>query len=64
MIDEFAKVVTKKIRADMNNLADELANGRAKTIEDYRHACGVIRGLAIAEEYIQDLAKTAEEADE
>jgi len=63
MIDEFAKVVTKKIRADMNNLADELASGRAKTIEDYRHTCGLIRGLAIAEEYVVDLAKQNEEAE-
>lgn len=63
MIDEFAKAVVKKIRTDMNNLADELANGRSRTIEDYRHTCGVIRGLGIAEQYIQDLAKENEEAE-
>ena len=63
MIDEFAKAVVKKIRTDMNNLADELANGRSRTIEDYRHTYGVIRGLGIAEQYIQDLAKENEEAE-
>ena len=63
MIKEFTEVLVKKIRADMNNLADELASGRSKTIEDYRHTCGVIRGLATAEEYIKDLAQTAEEAE-
>ena len=63
MIDEFAKAVVKKIRTDMNNLADELASGRAKNFEAYQHTVGLIRGLAIAEEYIQDLAKKAEEAE-
>lgn len=63
MIDEFAKVVVKKIRADMNSLADELASGRAPNYDKYQHTVGLIRGLAIAEEYVLDLAKQNEEAE-
>ena len=64
MIDQFADVLVKKIRVDMNELADQLASNRSRTIEDYRYTCGVLRGLAIAEDFIKDLAKRAEESDE
>lgn len=64
MIDQFADAVCKKLRTDMNDLADGLASGRAKNIEDYRYTCGVIRGLAVAEEYVKTLAKQVEESDE
>lgn len=64
MIDKFAEVIVKKLRFDMNELADVLANNRSKTIEDYRYTCGVIQGLGRAEEYVKDLAKQQEESDE
>lgn len=64
MIDKFVEVLVKQIRKEMNDLADQLASGRARTMEDYRYTCGVLQGLATAEEYIKDLAKTAEEADD
>lgn len=60
MIDQFAKVITDMLRKDMNNLADDLASGKARTMEDYRFTCGLIRGLATAEEYVKDLAARAE----
>lgn len=58
---EFADAVCRELRKDMNDLADNLASNRAKTIEDYRYTCGVLQGLARAEQYIKDLAKQAEE---
>lgn len=64
MIDKFAETLVKQIRADLNDLADQLASGRARTIEDYRYTCGVIQGLAKAEEYIKTLAKKVEESDD
>ena len=63
MIDQFAKAVCKKIRVDLNTLADQLASGSARTIEEYRETCGRIRGLAQAEEYILEMARKAEESD-
>jgi len=63
-VDQFAAVLVKKIRVDLNNYADDLASGNARNYEDYRFTCGVIRGLAQAEEYIKDLAATAEKSDE
>ena len=64
MIDKFAKTLVEKIRVDMNDLCDTLASGRVKSFEDYRYTCGILRGLAVAEEAIKDLAKRNEESDE
>ena len=64
MIQDFARVLREKIRTDMNNYADDLAGGSCRTFEEYQKLCGVIQGLAMAERYILDLAKKAEDADE
>jgi hypothetical protein len=64
MIDQFARVLISSIRKDMNNYADDIAGGNCKNFEEYQKLCGVIHGLAIAEQYIKDLAKNIEEDDE
>jgi hypothetical protein len=64
VIQDFARVLREQIRIDMNNYADDLAGGSCRTFEEYQKLCGVIQGLAMAERYILDLAKKAEDADE
>ena len=64
MIQEFARVLRDQIRTDMNNYADDLAGGACRSFDEYQKLCGVIQGLALAERYILDLAKKAEEHDE
>jgi hypothetical protein len=64
VIHDFARVLREQIRTDMNNYADDLAGGSCRTFEEYQKLCGVIQGLAMAERYILDLAKKAEDADE
>lgn len=64
MIQEFARVLREKIRTDMNNYTDDMANGVCQTFDQYQKLCGVIHGLAIAEGYLLDLAKKVEETDE
>ena len=41
-----------------------LANGRAADIEEYRSICGVIRGLNLAENIINDLVQRMEKSDD
>jgi len=41
----------------MNDLADHLAIGGAKNMEEYRKICGTIEGLAWTEREILDLAE-------
>jgi len=48
----------------MNNYADDLANGVCKNFDEYQKLCGVIRGLALAEEHLLALQKKVEESDE
>ncbi len=64
MIKQFAEVLRKQIRDDMNHHADAVSTGACRTFEEYQKLCGVIQGLAIAERYLLDLAKKAEDEDE
>jgi hypothetical protein len=64
VIDQFAAAVVKKLDVELNNGCDRIAQGRCVSFDDYRYECGVLRGLYAAKEYIQDLAKRAEESDE
>lgn len=57
----FVDALKNKIRADMNNYADDLANGQCKTYDEYKELCGVIRGLAFAERHLLDLADLMKE---
>jgi hypothetical protein len=50
-----------KLRKDSESF---LAAGRAINHDEYRHVCGVIRGLTFAESIIKDLANKMELSDE
>jgi hypothetical protein len=41
-----------------------LASGRANDFAEYRHVCGVIRGLTHAETIVKDLVQKLEKDDE
>ena len=55
MSDDVLSLLKKKIRDQMNDLADHLAVGSAKDIEEYRKVCGIIEGLAWAEREVIDI---------
>ena len=50
-----------KLRGDQ---AVFLTGGGAKDFAEYRHVCGVIRGLTHAEEIVKDLVHKLEYSDE
>ena len=60
----FVEALRKNIREDMNNYTDDLANGQCASFEVYRELCGVIRGLALAERHLLDLADKMKEDDD
>ena len=64
MINNFVAVLREQIRTDMNNYADDVATGQCSDFAAYKELCGVVRGLAIAERYLLDLAKKVEEYNE
>lgn len=53
---------------EIHKLADEQANflatGRVSDFAEYRHVCGVIRGLANAEQLVRDLVQKMENFDD
>lgn len=64
LVIDFIEVLRSKIREDMNNYADDVATGQCGDHAQYKELCGVIRGLALAERHLLDLAKLQEENDD
>lgn len=54
--------IVSEIQKMQQEQAAFLAAGRADNIEEYRKVCGVIRGLALAENVINDLVQRLERA--
>lgn len=61
MSDDVLSLLKKKIRDEMNELADHLAVGAARDIEEYRKICGMIEGLAWTEREIIDIEQRLNE---
>tara|TARA_R110000787_G_scaffold73428_3_gene163515 strand:+ start:1127 stop:1315 length:189 start_codon:yes stop_codon:yes gene_type:complete len=55
MSEDVFSLLKKKIRNQMNDLADHLAVGSAKDMEEYRKITGIIEGLAWTEREVIDL---------
>jgi len=55
MSDDVLSLIKKKLREQMNEIADSVSLGSAKNMEDYRKMCGMIEGLAWAEREILDI---------
>ena len=54
MSDDAFSLLKKKLRQQMNEIADLLSLGSAKNMEEYRKMCGIIEGLAWAEREVID----------
>lgn len=52
------------LRKEMNNYADDIATGVCADFAAYKELCGVIRGLALTERLLLDLAKEKDEDDD
>jgi hypothetical protein len=57
-----AEYLLHKFDEDIANRKDFLAHSNAKDYAEYRHVCGIIRGLESAKQHIVDLAKRHEDA--
>jgi hypothetical protein len=63
-MDKTLEVLLKQYREKRISIADAISSGAAKDYAEYRALCGEVRGLLIAELYVQDLAKNLENSDE
>jgi hypothetical protein len=63
-----ANRVLQHVRTELGKIRQEqveyLASGRVTDHAEYRHICGVIRGLGHADGFISDLAKKMEYSDD
>jgi hypothetical protein len=65
-MDEFRVMghIAKKIVDLRQDQTTFLAGGGAKDFAEYRHVCGVIRGLNHAEAIVDDLVQRLEKSDD
>lgn len=60
--------VLNYLATEIENLRSDqaafLASGRASDFAEYRHVCGVIRGLTHAETIVRDLVQRLEKTDD
>ena len=56
------------VRKELEKLAQEhnefLASGRADSFDEYKKICGVIRGLSLADQVVNDLVHKLEHSDD
>lgn len=64
MTDNFASVLRDKLRKEMNEYTDDMANGVCSDFASYQKLCGIIQGLALAERHLLDLVDAANKEDE
>jgi hypothetical protein len=63
-MDRTLEILLKDCKDKRTQLAEHISNGAAKDYAEYRALCGEVRGLLIAESYINDLAKNLEKLDD
>lgn len=63
MSDEF-EVLSERLDRLEAARAQNIVEGGCKDFAAYRHACGVIEGLALAQREIRDLAKYQQELED
>ena len=61
---EVLEYLIKQCQDEESRLAETLGQGLAKDHADYRHQCGIIRGLAMARQMLIDIAERMENDNE
>jgi hypothetical protein len=64
MNTELLKYLSKRIQEEVDVIKEDLATGKAKDHGDYRHACGSIRGLLIANNILMETSERMRQDDE
>ena len=56
--------VQKEIEKERNSQIAFLAGSRAESFDEYQKVCGVIRGLTLSDQIINDLVQRMEKSDD
>ena len=63
MDNELLKYLSNKIQAELKRIEEDTASGKAEDFGAYKYACGIYRGLLVANNIIAETAQKMEEAD-
>ena len=58
------EVISDELTAQINAAREHLGNGSAKSYEEYKETCGLIRGLGFVRRAVQDLSRNEEYEDD
>lgn len=61
---DLLKYLSKRYQEEQKILADDLALGKAKDHGDYKYACGIIRGLLIANNVLIETTERIESSND
>ena len=64
MRDDILKYLSDKLRDERLVLSEDMSMGKAKDFGDYKYACGIIRGLLLANNMLIETAERLNKADD
>lgn len=64
MSKDLLQYLAKKVSEEIAIISDDLARGTAKDHGEYKYACGIIRGLMVANGFFIETAQHMEQDDE
>jgi len=64
MSNDVLKHLSDKIQEERLRLSEDMSMGKAKDFGDYKYACGIIRGLLLANNMIIETAERLESSDD
>jgi hypothetical protein len=64
MSTDLLQYLSKKVQDEITVISDDLARGTAKDHGEYKYACGIIRGLMIANTALAETAQRLENDDD
>lgn len=64
MTNELLKYLSNRVQEEYEVIVNDLARGSAKEYGDYKHACGIIRGLSIVNQMLIETAERMENSDD
>jgi ribosomal protein S4E len=64
MSSDLLKYLSDKIREEMKVIENDTVLGHAKDFGDYKYACGIYRGLLIANNILIETAERVEQNDD
>jgi hypothetical protein len=64
MSNDVLKYIADKLQEERIRLSEDMSLGKAKDFGDYKYACGIIRGLLLANNIVIETAERLESSND